>query len=678
MNVTLLTSQLLSAPAIWIRPEGLRTSMRCLSVFHSAAQALVRHNDMNKNKSPDSDFSQLQLERTLPQDDWIRATISGADEQSPRWRHLLVIAGIHLGFGSAEDEILSHSMRNTLEKALVNATNLAVEETLDDDHLGLATITLVLNHCFPSLSDHMRSGLDYDALLPVLMRSTFHSVDGLRSAYFLGALDRDVQPQATQAAPNTKLNWSEQSSSFQDIRNMLASPLVGSLGPLSRLIGHSLEQVRDPRLVTAAMDEVELFSKTLLTQWRQNKLSGMEQVNQKDHLDEVTINTTLPALWKLLQTVMYASVIILRSVLGRLLGDRILASDGSELKTSTPDLLHTSPLTLLSVAPIIARQTLLILRNLYFITTHQSTSTFSQYDFVSLTAIDILTTHPTLIQTFLREIQPLTLGSTATHPLDRTLDLFFLNTSEHFTLILPPHLTAELLVPTITTYLSADVANQGPHFLPIYEAAHSVTLAIFSAPQNSLATIENLPFYVDSLFRVFPQTLSSRQFRLAFQTLLKLTSPPSELARTQPMMPAILLQLLHTRAENASTLPIPRSHSHTIISQEEEESPQLSEQAILTLTLLDTFSQIHLSLLDEWLPLTADLVDKIQDSEMREYCVEHFWKILVGGELDPERSRICHAWWSTKGGREWVLFGGRGGGERVREEVMMSGGLSRL
>lgn len=292
---------------------------------------------------------------------------------------------------------------------------------------------------------------------------------------------------------------------------------------------------------------------------------------------------------------------------------------------------------------------------------------FSQYNFVYYTAIDILGAYPMEVQHFLRGIQPANLGSVAQHPLDRCLDLFFLNTAEHFTLILPPHITAELLVPTVTSYLAA--GGKG-HLLSIFEAAHSVTLAVFSAPQNAKATIENLPFYVDSLFRVFPKNLSSRQFRLAFKTLLKLTSPPSELAVSQPMMPAILLELLHERAQHAETIPIP---IHPGAPEGGIETPvPLSEQAVLTLTILDTLTQIPLNLLDEWLPIAADMVHDIQDYNMREHCKEHFWHILVGGELDPERSRLCHAWWSTAGGKEWVLYGRR---DEEDEEPMMSGAL---
>ncbi|PIA94127.1 hypothetical protein CB0940_08796 [Cercospora beticola] len=639
LNVTLLTSQLLSAPAIWAYPEGLRSCMRMISVFHSAAQALIKHENAVRDKVPDAEFSQLQHERTLAKDDWIEAVIQGADDHSPRWRHLLAIAGLLLGFGNPDDENISNSMRHKLESGLVTAANLALEETLDDDEIGCGGITLVLNHCFPIMSNFERSKLDYDLLLPVLMKTTFHSSEGLQSAYFLGALDRDIQ-----VTGNGKLRWPEQSHSYQRLQHMSSGPLVKSLGPLSRLIGHAIEQVREHWLVTAALDDLSNFGRTLITQWRQNRLSNVESTEQSQFLDEHTITTTSPALFKLLQSVLFASVIVMRSVLGRMLGDPMLARD--------------------ELAPGIAQQTLHVLRNIYFVTTRQGMSTFSQYNFVYYTAMDILSQYPGEVESFLREIQPPQIGKVAEHPLDRTLDLFFLNTVEHFTLTLPTHLTAEVVVPVVTSYLAA--GGKGP-LLPVFEAAHSVTLAVFSAPQNAQATIANLPFYVDSLFRVFPSNLSARQFRLAFKSLLKLTSPPSSLAVEQPMMPAVLLDLLHERALNAQTSPIPiRSDS----PEAAVESPvAVSEQAVHTLTVIDGLTQIPLDLLDEWLPITADMIHDIQDMKMREHCKNHFWHILVSsGELDPERSRVCHAWWSTSGGKEWVLYG-------RDEAAIMSGGL---
>jgi hypothetical protein len=135
------------------------------------------------------------------------------------------------------------------------------------------------------------------------------------------------------------------------------------------------------------------------------------------------------------------------------------------------------------------------------------------------------------------------------------------------------------------------------------------------------------------------------------------------------MMPAILLEVLHHQSHSAGTTPLPPVGAPT---EADESIPPLSERAVIVLTVLDSLSQIPLDLLNEWLPLTAGMVNDINDDEMREYCKHHFWQILVNGELDPERSRVCHAWWSTRGGKEVVLYG------RVSQEddqALMSGAL---
>jgi hypothetical protein len=296
--------------------------MRALSVFHSASQALIRHERALHEKSADEDFAQVQFERTLPKDDWIKAVINGADDHSPRWRHLLVLGGLLLGFGPLDDENLSRSMRSTLESALVTAANLSLEETADYDELGHHCITLVLNHCFPILADHERSLLNYDALLPILVHTTFQSNDGLRSAYFLGAVDLDVKP-----ISNSQFRWPERSASYQQIQALLTSPIVASLGPLSRLIGHSIEHVQQSWLVSAVVEDLEVFAKTLHLQWRQNKLSEIDPSEESLFLDRDTLEKTVPQLWKLLRSTLFAAVIILRSAIGRMLGDEALAND---------------------------------------------------------------------------------------------------------------------------------------------------------------------------------------------------------------------------------------------------------------------------------------------------------------------------------------------------------------
>lgn len=327
-------------------------------------------------------------------------------------------------------------------------------------------------------------------------------------------------------------------------------------------------------------------------------------------------------------------------------------------------------LTRALVAPDLATQALQVLRSLYFISSRMGTSAFSQYTFVYLTGMDILSAYPNHAQLFLESTKPSEHGQVPAHPLDRSNDLFFLNTAEHFTLILTPETSENLLIAAAAPYL---VAGGNHHLLPAFEAAHSVMLAIFSAPQNAGLTAKHLPSYVDALFQVFPASLSARQFRLAFKTLLRITTPPSMLPASQPLLPATLLELAYDRALHGSMAPLQAQPASPAEGEAPDMSPPLSEQANLILAIVDTLPSLPLELLDEWLPLSSDLLNGINDDAMRGYCKDHFWQILVGGEMNPDRSQLCVAWWTTGGGRDKILFGYEISGDKQVTE--MSGAL---
>jgi hypothetical protein len=153
------------------------------------------------------------------------------------------------------------------------------------------------------------------------------------------------------------------------------------------------------------------------------------------------------------------------------------------------------------------------------------------------------------------------------------------------------------------------------------------------------------------------------------------------LAETQPLLPATLLELIYHRAIHAPTTPLPppatsvpaTTNTQPLNTQPLEHSPlpqdpALSEQAVLTLTLIDALPFLQLEVLDEWLPLAADLIHVVHDPAMKRTCQERFWEVLSAGELDIDRAALCVAWWGTKGGREMVLFGREGidGGPYMR------------
>lgn len=144
-------------------------------------------------------------------------------------------------------------------------------------------------------------------------------------------------------------------------------------------------------------------------------------------------------------------------------------------------------------------QALHILRNLYFISSRVGPNSSSQHTFVTLAAVDILAHYPALAENFLKSIKPTELGHIPAHPLDRCLDLFFLNTSELFTTVVSPNFSEDLLIQAAMPYLGAGGNN---HLLQIFEAAHSLALAVFAIPNNAAVAAKHLPFYIDNLFAV--------------------------------------------------------------------------------------------------------------------------------------------------------------------------------
>ncbi|KAE8383350.1 hypothetical protein BDV26DRAFT_137638 [Aspergillus bertholletiae] len=621
LNINLLSSQLLIAPAIWDHAVDLHSCRRILSVFNTAAMAIIRNEESDDPRIPYT--KPVKIEREA----WVKAVVSGADEKSPRWRHMLLIGGVLLGFEAQDRQGLPLSVRKKLESALVTAAQLAIEELDPHNKIDGLCITMVLNYTFPLLSDLERNNLNYDRLLPVMIDATFSSPEGLEGGYFLGTIDKDVVE-----APGKRFQWPSQSDTFVRVAAISSSPLISALGPLSRLIAHAVENARDPGLIARSVDHIADFARTLMIQWRQNKLSEIDKAEEVDFLDAESLKTTIPGLWKLLRNSLYSIVIVLRAVLGRVINDHVLAANRS--------------------APFLSMQALHTLRNLYFITSRIGQNTSAQHMFVTLTAVDILAQYPDLSENFLKGIKPNEIGQIPAHPLERCLDLYFLNTSEYFTPILSSKFSEDVLICAAVPYLPAGGDN---NLLEIFEAAHSVVLAVFAIPGNAEVAAKHLPFYIDNLFAVFPDNLSIRQFRLAFKTVLQVTAPPSPIANTQRHLPSVLLEVLHDRALHASNKVLPQPADSSGL--ETSKTPPLSEQAALTLSLIDGLSFLRVEDLEEWLPLAAQLINTIRESEMRTACVERFWEALSSGEMDVERACYCVAWWSTKGGRELVLFG---------------------
>lgn len=138
--------------------------------------------------------------------------------------------------------------------------------------------------------------------------------------------------------------------------------------------------------------------------------------------------------------------------------------------------------------------------------------------------------------------------------------------------------------------------------------------------------------------------------------MIQVTAPPSPLANSQPLLPSVLLEVVRDRALHASTAPISPTAGNSS-TPDLGNGPALSAQAVLTLALIDSLAFLRVDDLKEWLPLTGELINAIPDRGMRHACIDRFWEALSSGEMDVDRAHCCVVWWSSRGGRELVLFG---------------------
>lgn len=319
LNVTLLTGQLLSAPAVWTRPADLRATARVMGVFHVASIQIL------KNERGLLFMDSLALRPNLGRQAWVVAVMKGLDDKSYRWRHLLALGGLLTGFEGQERKGISESLRTKLGAAIVLALNLALEDIEESPELAVNSIVLVVSLVFGLLTEHEKSGINHDALLPRLFWASFFSKEGLHFGYFLSTIDADIVE-----GDNRKFDWSVKSSTYSQVEHLMTSPMVSSLGALSRVIAYSVDHVRNVDLLPTLFGDISAFTRSLCIQWRQNKLSEIDPTEEKTFLSDDTLQTSLPLLWKALKSSLFSIVVILTSLMEHVLGDARMSADGGE------------------------------------------------------------------------------------------------------------------------------------------------------------------------------------------------------------------------------------------------------------------------------------------------------------------------------------------------------------
>ncbi|KAI3344128.1 hypothetical protein F4824DRAFT_34510 [Ustulina deusta] len=648
LNLSLLTSHFLVARSIWQQPDGLHTCLRIISIFNTAA-INVRRNELDNANLP---VGQPPVGSGVRAEDWARAIAKGLDDRSSRWQHTLVLAGILMGMEGEDRRSLSWSLRSTLEQAVATAANLALEDNSRTGVLGRGAVVLALTYAFPLLSGANKALLNGNALLPAVVEAMLGD-EGFQHGEFIHAVEHDITPARI-------LEWPANSSSVNRIRQLESRPLAQNMGPLSRLGVFAVEHAGDSNIVLRVQDDLLSFTAGVLGKWEHCALSLVDLSVESAKLSLEMLQGPWPMLWQLLKKIMFAVVSTLQPIVGRCLLDPHLRNDNT--------------------APTLATKTLLVLRNLSFISSRQGGNTFQVYTFTYLTSLDILTRYPDACTRFLQETLPPP-TATVPSPVHQALTLFYLNTAEHLPLsLLTPSVEALVITPATsnlspTSWLISP-ANTPPSSLTleIFESSHAALLSAFSCPQHSTLTAPLIPFYIDTLLSSFPVRISPRQFRLAFRTVMQVTSPPYPISVTHPELSETLLEMLWFRAEGASTAPLPPAPdalSSPAGNQQAEPIPGLiSEQTTLVLALTDALPYLPVHLVDEWLSRAAEAGNAILDLQMRHVARQRLWEVLASGELDVDRAVVGVTWWGTQGGRDMMNGTGNGQGE-----LMMSGGL---
>ena len=186
-------------------------------------------------------------------------------------------------------------------------------------------MSLVLSHAMQSLSHKAKSQINYDALLPAIIKSIYFSREGFQSGYFLPTIDHDI------VVTDGKLVWPSKSNSFLELQERSARPLFVSMSSLAKLAGMAIKEAHDVRAVHALLDSIQRFSNTMASQWKTNQLSAIPMSEEGRLVHEESLRATVPVVWQILKTVLFTTTLILQELTARVIQNPVFCGRESML-----------------------------------------------------------------------------------------------------------------------------------------------------------------------------------------------------------------------------------------------------------------------------------------------------------------------------------------------------------
>ncbi|KAL8952871.1 MAG: hypothetical protein Q9222_001229 [Ikaeria aurantiellina] len=277
-NVTLLTAQILSAPALWSPSTSLHLVVRVVDIFKLASLDLSRR----QSRSSPSPSKSSDFRNKLDPDEWTSAVLKAFDEACPPPRQLLVLAGLLQGHeGRLRGGVFTRKTK-TLQSAFVNAVNLSLRADRLQTDVANRALVIAVGQVFDLLDPQSKVALDHDSLYLLVYLAAVDTVSHspVQAEHFIN----QIRPAAIGQMPNHPLdrlldlyflNTAEHLAGVlsTDVAvNLLilaASPYLG-INDDSRLLetseaGHSLmlATLSAPHNVAFAASRFEDYAKTL-------------------------------------------------------------------------------------------------------------------------------------------------------------------------------------------------------------------------------------------------------------------------------------------------------------------------------------------------------------------------------------------------------------------------------
>ncbi|EIW81326.1 hypothetical protein CONPUDRAFT_144146 [Coniophora puteana RWD-64-598 SS2] len=495
--------------------------------------------------------------------------------------------------------------------------------------------------------------------LPSLLHFSAMTIDNaFQSGTFLSSL-----PSSALRTPEGRLFISSSAPVSESLRKLAASPVISSMGSLSKLCATTLAHLIDRRENLALPQVLQTFEALrelcarVESDWRASALS---EISSEDDIAPETRELT-SAIWSLLKILLFTTIMVTEAGLSAVVylsPDTANAPRGSprESPDSTPWPRSTSGVT----SPTLALSTLHTLSHLSFVISQfggAGQGAFSELKREFYLALDILSADKQESERFVEELcrpflsqspgevsTSIKLANSNT-VLNQAQKAYVLSSVEQLLPVLSTRTIRETVFPLCYPHLS------DPGHRETYESAHSVVLGIFASHADKVEQLEAdgthdgvaesgnqgaagftdriVPFYTECLIENSEEgKLSTPQLRLAFSALVRGAAKSVDTALAWFPLAAVL------RAASAPGVDTERVHR-------------------LHLALVSSIPSLPLRVLPRALDAIAGVIDGLpREAYQRKELIDAVFDEIMERVGDREKE-FALGWWGEQR-EKWV------------------------